>query len=305
MRLLTRSDFDGLVCAALLAEKGVVDTYAFVHPKDVQDGQVPVTSDDVLANIPFAPGCGLWFDHHMSERARLDGGLAFEGACEDAPSAAQVIWDYYGGVATFGDRLVPLLEAANKVDSGDLTAVETISPEDWVLLAFIMDPRTGIERYGDYRIRNDQLMVDMIGYCRTKPVAAILEVPDVRERVDRYHEQQGLFMEMLKQQCRIVDNVIVTDLRQRETLHAGNRFLIYALYPEQNIEIRVMWGKDRRNVVFMCGHSVVNRTSKTDVGRLMLEYGGGGHARVGTCQVAEDVADDVLDELVEAMCATG
>ncbi|MFC1528288.1 exopolyphosphatase [Candidatus Latescibacterota bacterium] len=306
MRLLTRSDFDGLVSAVFLVEKGVVDEYKFVHPKDVQDGKVDVTSNDVLANIPYVAGCGLWFDHHASEEERLEiKKLDFEGDCRSAPSAAQVIWDYYGGEKTFGKHLLPLLESVNKSDSGDLMSFEILNPEGFILLSFVMDPRTGLGRFKDFRISNYQLMEDMIQYCRTKSVDEILEIQDVKERVDFYIEQQALFIDMLDRCCEIHENVIVTNLLNEETIYSGNRFIVYALYPEQNIEIRVMGSKDIEKVVFSCGHSIVNRSSQTDVGSLMLKYGGGGHPKVGTCQVPAENWEQILEEIVESIKKDG
>ena len=306
MRLLTRSDFDGLACAVLLVEKGIVDNYKFVHPKDVQDGKVEVTSDDVLANIPYVSGCGLWFDHHASESERLEiETLDFEGKCYPAPSAAQVIWDYYGGETSFGKNLLPLLNAVNKSDSGNLTRDEILNPQGWILLSFIMDPRTGLGRFSDYRISNYKLMEDMIQYCRTKTAEEILEIQDVRERTKRYFEQQELFKDMLRRRCEIQGNVIVSDLTGEEKIYSGNRFLVYALYPDQNIEVRIMWGKDKQNVVLTCGHSILKRSSKTNVGKLMLEYGGGGHEKVGTCQVPVEDWKRVRDEIVERMRKDG
>jgi len=305
MRLLTRSDFDGLVCAVLLVEKGIVDEYAFVHPKDVQDGRVEVTNNDVLANVPYVAGCGLWFDHHASEYDRLEGDITFAGVSCAAPSAAQVIWDYYGGETFFGEKLRPLLEAVNKSDSGMLSGDDILTPRGWVLISFVMDPRTGLGRFNDYRISNYQLMEDMIQYCRAKTVEEILEIPDVKERTQRFFEQQELFKEMLLGHAKKEGNVIVTDLRPCETVYAGNRFLIYALFPDQNVEVRVLWGKGKRNVVFTCGHSILNRSCKTDVGRLMLHYGGGGHERVGTCQVPTENADRMLEEVVTKLRENG
>ncbi len=306
MRLLTRSDFDGLACAVLLVEKGVVDGYKFVHPKDVQDGKVEVTSDDVMANIPYVSGCGLWFDHHASEEDRLEiEKLDFKGDCRPAPSAAQVIWDFYGGEKTFGTHFLPFLDAVNKSDSGNLTRDEILKPDGWILLSFVMDPRTGLGRFSDYRISNYQLMEDMIQYCRTKTAEEIMQIPDVQERIKRYFEQQTLFEGMLKRCCQIYGNVIVTNLMNEETIYSGNRFLVYALFPEQNIEIRIMWGKNKQNVVFSCGHSILNRTSMTNVGQLMLEYGGGGHQKVGTCQVHAEDWGKVQDSLIERMQKDG
>ena len=304
MRLLTRSDFDGLVCAVLLKEAGILDDRMFVHPKDIQDGKIEVTQNDVLANVPYARGCGLWFDHHSSEEERkaFD---KFEGASRSAPSAAQVIFDYYGGRVKFDDKFDELMEAVNKSDSGNLTVGEILNPQGWILLSYIMDPRTGLGRYRDYRISNYELMDDMIEYCRTKTVDEILEVPDVKERVKRYFEQDKLYREMLKNRSRVDANAVITDLIGLQDIFTGNRFLIYSLYPDTNISIRMMDGKNAHNAVFSVGHSIINRTSKTDVGALMLKYGGGGHKRVGTCQVLYEDADKVLEEMVEQIKKDG
>ena len=306
MRLLTRSDFDGLACAVLLVEKGIVDEYNFVHPKDVQDGKIEVKSNDVLANIPYAPGCGLWFDHHASEEERLEiEKLKFEGDCHPAPSAAQVIWDYYGGQKTFGDHFLPLLDAVNKSDSGDLRTNDILNPEGFILLSFVMDPRTGLGRFKDFRISNYELMEDMIQYCRTKTAEEILALPDVQERVKFYFEQQELFIQMLERVCKVRENVVVTNLINEETIYCGNRFIVYAIYLDQNIEVRTMWGKQKQNIVFTCGHSILNRTSQTNVGKLMLKYGGGGHEMVGTCQVPTEDWERVLEEMVESIIKDG
>lgn len=306
MKLLTRSDFDGLVCAVLLVEHGIVDDFSFVHPKDVQDGKIKATENDVLANIPYVQGCGLWFDHHSSEDERLKtGDLNFKGAVKAAPSAAQVIWDHYGGSNTFDKRLLPLLEAVNKTDSGNLTKEEILNPEGWIILSFIMDPRTGLGRFKDYRISNQQLMMDMIQYCRTMTAEEVIENYDVQERIMRYFDQQDFFSDMILRSSKVRGNALVTNLKEEQTIYSGNRFIVYALYPEQNIDVRVMWGRNNQNVVFACGHSILNRTSKTDVGKLMLKYGGGGHHMVGTCQVPIEKWEEVLEEVVAQINADG
>ncbi len=308
MRLLTRSDFDGLACAVLLVEAGIVDEYKFVHPKDVQDGDVEVTKGDVLTNIPYVPGCGLWFDHHSSEeeREKLTEEFHFEGDSRSAPSCARVIYDYYGGAEKFSKLdETGLMTAVDKSDTADFSRKEIENPTGWALLSFIMDARTGLGRYRDYRISNYQLMEDMIQYCRAMNAEQILEIPDVQERVKRYFEQEGPFEEMLKKNSRADGNVIILDLHDVEEILSGNRFIIYTIYPEQNISIRVIWGRAKQNMVFTVGHSVINRTSKTDVGSLMLKYGGGGHRTVGTCQVPTADWERVLGELVEAMKADG
>ncbi|WP_028314340.1 exopolyphosphatase [Desulfatibacillum aliphaticivorans] len=306
MRILTRSDFDGLGCAVLLKEVGMMDDIKFVHPKDIQDGLVQVTSDDILANIPYVPGCGMWFDHHSSEEERKLHG-EFEGSCDpNAPSAARVIYDYYGGKEKFSDpHFDELIAAVDKADSADFTADEILNPSGWVLLSFVMDPRTGLGRYHDYRISNYALMLDMIDYCRSKSIDEILEVPDVQERTMRYFEQDALFRGMIDQKAVVRGNVIVLDLRDQEEIYTGNRFLVYSMFPDQNISIQVIWGFQRQNIVMTCGHSIINRTSKTNVGSLCLKYGGGGHEKVGTCQVPIEKADAILEEIIAQMNQDG
>jgi len=298
MRLLTRSDFDGLICAVLLKEVGVIDEYKFVHPKDIQDGKIEVNDNDCLANIPYVPGCGLWFDHHSSEEERLGMGIEFEGRSELKDSCARVIWEYYGGHDKFPKRFDSMLVGVDKSDSGKLDKDDILSPEGWILLSFIMDPRTGLGRYRDYRISNYQLMEDLIEYCRSMSVEEILQLPDVQERVRRYFEQDKLYKEMLEQTTTQHKNLIVIDLRNAAEIYTGNRFMEYVLWPDCNISLRVLWGFRKQNIVFTTGHSVLNRTSKTDVGALMLKYGGGGHRQVGTCQVPIETAEEALVEII-------
>jgi len=302
MRLLTRSDFDGLACGALLKYLSIIDHWKFVHPKDMQDGLVEVTSNDVLANVPYVEGCGMWFDHHSSEGDRVDAEIEFEGDCRIEDSAARVIFDYYGGI----DRLphfAPMMDAVDKVDAAKLSRDEIMNPKGWVLLGFIMDPRTGLGRFRDFRISNYELMETLIDACATQNIDEILQNPDVQERVKLYFEQDALFKEMLKNHTRVDGNVIITDLRGVETIYTGNRFLIYSLHPEQNISIWVVDGRAKQNVAIAVGHSILNRTCFTDVGDLMLEHGGGGHFQVGTCQVPYEDADRIIEELIASMKA--
>jgi len=302
MRLVTRSDFDGLGCAAILKEKGIIDDIKFVHPKDIQDGRIEITCDDILANIPFVPDCGIWFDHHSSEGERKVSGR-FEGRCEpSAPSAARVIYEYYGGLKHFkNEYLDGLIRAVDKADAARFTKEEILNPGGWVLLSFIMDPRTGLGRYKDYRISNYALMMDMIDYCRHKTAREILEIPDIKERTVRYFEQDKPFRQMLLDNSRMEGNVVVLDLRAQDEIYTGNRFLLYSLFPDANISMRIMWGFQRRNIVITCGYSIINRTAGADVGSLMLKHGGGGHKRVGTCQISIDKADDIINEIFEAL----
>ena len=300
MRLVTRSDFDGLACAVLLKSLGMVDEYKFAHPKDLQDGLVEVTENDILANVPYVKGCGMWFDHHSSENERI-GNEQYKGLSKHAPSCARVIWDYYEGHAKFPASLDSMMAGVDKVDSGRLSVEDVTKPEGWVLLGFIMDPRTGLGRYRDYRISNYQLMLDMIEYCATMSAEEILALPDVKERTDRYFAQQKDFEAMVRRCASVRENVLLLDLRGEEEIFSGNRFTIYALYPETNVSIQVIWGLKQQNVVLTVGHSILNRTCSADIGSLMLHYGGGGHLRVGTCQVPTEKAEEVIKEVLAAL----
>ena len=301
MRLLTRSDFDGLACAVLLKELKVIDCWKFVHPKDIQDGLVEVSDNDVLANIPYVKGCKMWFDHHSSEHERLNMGkdIRFEGASKLEDSAARVIYEYYGGEKSL-PRFETMVKAVDMVDAAKLSKDDILNPEGWVLLGFIMDPRTGLGRFRNFRISNYELMETLISECAAKNIDEILGNPDVEERVKLYFEQDSLFRKMVAERTRVDGNVIVTDLRGVETIYSGNRFLIYSLYPEQNISVWAVDGRDKLNCPIAVGHSIINRSCKTDVGALMLKYGGGGHFQVGTCQVPYDDAEKVIGEIVNS-----
>ena len=300
MRLLTRSDFDGLVCAVLLKKIGIIDSWKFVHPKDMQDGVVEVTDNDILANVPYVKGCKMWFDHHSSEHERLGDDIVFEGESRLEDSAARVIYEYYGGVEKM-PQFETMIKAVDKVDSAKFTRDDILNPQGWVLLGFIMDPRTGLGRFRDFTISNYQLMEKLIVDCAEKNIDEILKAPDVEERVKLYFEQDALFRDMLAKHTRIDGNVIITDLRGVETISAGNRFLVYSLYPEQNVSLWVVDGKDKQNCPIAVGHSVLNRTCKSDIGALMLKHGGGGHFQVGTCQVAYADADKAIEDIVSSL----
>lgn len=302
MRLLTRSDFDGICCAALLEEQGVIDSMEYAHPKDLQDGKIAVTRNDVLANVPFVKGCGLWFDHHSSEDERLDGvGGGFEGRCERAPSAARVVYNYYGPEKL--TRFEEMVRYVDKVDSADLTREEILRPTGWVLLGFLCDPRTGLGYHQGYRISNLALMRDLVAHLRTKSIDEILALPDVRERADYYFASNEEFARFLVSRSRMDGPVVITDARGAKEIPAGNRFLIYSIYPKSSVSVRLIDGKEKAFVSFSVGHSILNRTSKVDVGSLMLKFGGGGHKAVGTCQVPNAEADRALGEIVKALKA--
>ena len=298
-RLLTRSDFDGLVCAILLKELDMLGEIQFVHPKDVQDGKVEVTDRDVLANLPYVPGCHLCFDHHDSEEMRnADSETPNSILIPGADSAARVIYEYYGGAERFPRIPVDMLEAVDKADSARFTRDDVLSPQNWELLSFLMDARTGLGRFREFRVSNYQLMMDLIEYCRDHTIEEILALPDVQERVELYREHEGKFVEQILRCTTVHGNLAILDLREEETIFAGNRFLIYALHPETNISTYVIWGLRRQNTVFTIGKSIFDRSCATNVGELCLEYNGGGHAAAGTCQVPNEEAERVLGELI-------
>lgn len=283
MRLITRSDFDGLACGALLLEAGVIDCWKFAHPKDIQDGLVEITENDCLANVPYAEGCGLWFDHHSSEHERNQLAGKYNGESRITPSCARIIYEYYGGKERFS-HFDDMMEAVDKVDSGNLTIDEIQNPEGWILVGFLMDPRTGLGRWRNFTIPNYRLMEELMECCRTMSTEEILALPDVVEQIEVYKEQSDKFQEMVKAHTRVEENVIISDLRGVDPIYSGNRFMIYSMYPEQNISIWIVNGRGGEGCSCAVGYSILNRTSTVDVGSLMLKYGGGGHRAVGTCQ---------------------
>ena len=304
-RLVTRSDFDGLACAMMLKELNLIDEIKFVHPKDVQDGKVELSENDITTNLPYDPRVGIAFDHHESEIDRLKatetgGKLIID---PNAKSAARVVYNYYGGKEKFPRISEELLEAVDKGDSAGFSIDDILYPRDWVLLHFIMDPRTGLGRFHDFRISNYDLMMELIDYCLNHSIEEILELPDVKERTDLYFEQAEKFKEQLKRITKIYDKVAVIDLRGEDTIYAGNRFMIYALWPLTEISVHVAWGFQKQNTAVMIGKSIINKKSKVDIGELCLTYGGGGHANAGTCQLDNDKVDAELPNIIAKLNA--
>lgn len=304
-RLITRSDFDGLVCAVLLKELDMIDDIKFVHPKDMQDGTILVSERDISTNLPYVPGIHLAFDHHLSETLRMEDKPENHIIDPAAPSAARVVYDYYGGKKAFPNVADDMMAAVDKGDSAQFSREEVLDPQGWDLMNFLMDARTGLGRFREFRVSNYQLMMDLIDYCRGHAIGQILELPDVRERIDLYNEHKAKQTDQIKRCTTMHKNLAVLDLRNEATIYAGNRFMIYALYPDTNISIHVMWGMQKLNTVFATGKSILNRTSKTNIGELMLKYGGGGHLNAGTCQVENEDAERVLGELIDQITQDG
>jgi nanoRNase/pAp phosphatase (c-di-AMP/oligoRNAs hydrolase) len=297
-RLVTRSDFDGLVCAALLKQLGMLDDILFVHPKDMQDGKVELTERDITTNLPYVPGVHLAFDHHDSELERLGDPAGNHVIDAEAMSAARVVYDYYGGAERFPMISEELMEAVDKADAARFSEDEILDPAGWIFLSFLMDPRTGLGRFRDFRISNYQLMMWLIDACTELTVDEILASPDVAERVELDWAHAEAAREQILRCAEVHDNLVVLDLRHEEVIHPTNRFTIYALFPQCNISMHVLWGLKQQNTVFAVGKSILDRSSRTDVGTLMLSYGGGGHEAAGTCQIDNDRAAAARQELI-------
>ena len=299
-RLITRSDMDGLVCGTLLKELGLVNQIEFVHPKDMQDGKIAVSASDISTNLPYVPGIYAAFDHHESEGKRVAEKPANHIIDVTAPSAARVVFDFFGGKATFPRISDDMMVAVDKADAARFDRADVLDAQGWELLSFLMDARTGLGRFRDFRISNYQLMMLLIDACRNHTsIEDILNLPDVRERVELYKAHQVLAREQIKRCTRVEGPLAILDLRNEETIYASNRFMVYALFPQTNISVHVMWGREKQNTVLAFGKSIFDRTNTTNIGEMMLEQGGGGHQAAGTCQIANDKADVVLKALSE------
>lgn len=304
-RLITRSDMDGLVCAVLLKELGMLGEISFQHPKDVQDGKVEVGANDILTNLPYSPGCHMCFDHHSSELVRNAGKATSNYIIDpNAKSAARVVYDYFGGVGRFGSAISDeMMDAVDKADSAGFSMDDVLNPKAWELLSFLMDARTGLGRFSTFRVSNYTLMMELIECCRTMPIDEILALPDVKERVDLFFEQHAQFRDQIARVAEVHGNLVVLDLRNEPVIHAGNRFVVYAMFPQSDISMHVMWGREKKNTVYTVGKSIFDRGNNLDIGALMLEFGGGGHLAAGTCQGDNDSAEANKAELIERILA--
>jgi nanoRNase/pAp phosphatase (c-di-AMP/oligoRNAs hydrolase) len=316
-RLVTRSDFDGLVCGVLLKELDLIDEITFVHPKDMQDGKIAISERDITTNLPYVPSCHLAFDHHSSEMRRNQ---RSEQHSPESPSpesewpknhvidpeafsAARVVYHYFGGRPCFPRISDDIMTAVDKADSAQFTRDEILDPKGWAFLSFLMDSRTGLGRFRQFRISNYDLMMKLIDYCRDHSVDEILALPDVKERVELYLQHAPQFGEQLLRCSRVHGDLVVLDLRDEEVIYAGNRFMIYALFPQCRVSMHVLWGAKRQNTVFAIGKSIIDRTSPIDIGALCLTYCGGGHEAAGTCQIDNARAEAVMAELIGTLTA--
>ena len=299
--LYTRSNFDGLVCAALLKEIGLIDDVKFVHPKDVQDGKIALTENDITASLPYVDGVYMAFDHHSSESIRttdVKNNYIIEPA---APSSARIIYEYFGGEDRFSSTLYDLMEAVDRADCTSFSEDDVLNPKGWVLLNYLMDPRTGLGRFRNFNISNYNLMLKLVDLCANKSIDEIMEDSDVKERIDLYFSEIEKFKDQVRKCTRVDGKIAIFDVRKEEIIHVGNRFMIYALFPQCNISIHCLNGLRNENTVFAVGKSIINRSCPIDVGVMMYEFAGGGHSNAGTCQVPNDQAENILNDIISTI----
>jgi nanoRNase/pAp phosphatase (c-di-AMP/oligoRNAs hydrolase) len=301
MRLVTRGDLDGLTSAVIITMKEPIEEILLVHPQDVTDRRVEITSNDVLANVPYDPRCGMWFDHHLLTESNQKPPENFLGRYGLAPSAARLVFDYYRERDPDDadlNRFERLVDETDRLDAAQLTRDDVESPRDYILLGYTIDSRTGLGKFDDYFRK-------LVEWLKTMSIEEVLQQPEVRERVERISSDQETFRQLLQRNSFQLNNVVVTDLREIEQLPAGNRFLVYSLFPEANVSLRVHWGPARNSVIAAVGHSIFNRTCETSVGDLMSRYGGGGHRGAGTCVLPLENAADAIDEILFELQANG
>jgi nanoRNase/pAp phosphatase (c-di-AMP/oligoRNAs hydrolase) len=297
-RLLTRSDLDGLICAVLLKHLDMVDEIKLIdHPGLMQEGDVAVSDHDIITNLPFVHGVHLAIDHHVSEslRNQKDPRHIIK---PDAPSAARVVYEYFGGKGRFPALFDEMMDAVDKADSGQFSQSDVLYPKRWVLLNFLVDQRTGIEQWGNFQISEERLKLDVIEYCSRMPIDDILSVQNVKERANVYFKYESQYKNLLRASAAVHQNIVVLDFRRLEKIYPGNRFIIYALYPECNISILIRSDAKNNKTIFSIGKSILNHTSTVNIGELMLAYGGGGHRAAGACHIDNDKADHVFEQLL-------
>jgi hypothetical protein len=298
MRLVTRGDLDGLTCAVIITSSEEIDEILLVHPQDVTDKRLAITQDDILANLPYQSGCGKWFDHHLLTESNERPPEKFEGRYGLSPSAARVVYEYYVARNPRIQNHDRLLAETDRLDSAQLNIDDVLDPKDYILLGYTLDPRTGLGTYQDYFLR-------LVNWVKTRPIEEILALPEVQKRVARIKEQDADFRQATVANSRLEGNVVFTDFREVSPIPVGNRFIVYTLFPRANISLRVHWGPSREHVAAAVGHSIFNRTSRTNVGMLMSTYGGGGHKGAGTCLLPAATAEARIAEMIATMRKDG
>ena len=281
MRLVTRGDLDGLTCAVLLSVNEAVDGIALIHPQDITDGRAHIRETDIIANLPYHPDCALWFDHHLHTATANVPPESFRGSFGQAPSAARLVYEFYGGSALM-PQFEELVRETDRLDSADLTPDDVITPSGYIQLGFTIDGRTGMGTFEKY-------FLHLVGLLKSgTPIDQVLEEPAVRKRCDILESESRRFCEELRNHSRVEGNVVITDFRDLDHVPIGNRFLVYALFPEVNVSVRIHWGPNRTFPMALIGHSIFNRSCKTNVGDLAARYGGGGHRGAGSVPLMDE-----------------
>ena len=298
MRLVTRPDLDGLTCAVLLSQCEAIDSIELLHPQDVADRRIAIGPSDILANLPYHPSCGMWFDNHLLTDAKAMPATGFRGRYGKAPSAARLVYDHYLPDHPALSRHEALVAETDRLDSAQLTLDDVLSPSGYVLVGLTLDARTGLGSPREYF----EMLVPAV---RERPVEEVVELPEVRARAARMREQDHAFRDALLAHSRSDANVVVTDFRPLDRVPVGNRFLVFTLFPTANVGVRVEWGPRRERVSVSAGKSIFNRTSRANLGVLMSLHGGGGHVGAGACQLTPPTAEAHIAEIVDTLKRSG
>lgn len=296
MRLVTRGDLDGVTSAVLITTMEDIDSIELIHPQDVTDKRFEITSNVIMANLPYHPACGMWFDHHELTLSNESPPARFKGKHAIAPSVARVIYDYYAS-----DRLKKyehLVAETDRLDSAALNITDVKDPQGIILLGFTMDSRSGLGGFKSY-------FNNLVMWLKTMTTEKVLSQPEVKERVKNLRENNAAFLKLLRENSRRDGNVVITDFRSLEKVPVGNRFLIYTLFPETNVSVRVHWGPQKKFVAASVGHNIFNRTSKANCGRICSVFEGGGHKGAGGCPLPPNRADAMIAQIVKMLKSAG
>lgn len=292
MRIVTRPDFDGIVCAVLLFEAENIDQDIFwTEPNEVQKKKISVSPDDIMANLPYMPGCGMWFDHHVSNQPDLD----FKGAFEIAPSAAGVIYTYYRDRGRLDSRFDELVKNTDVIDSASLNMDQVRCPEKYPYILLSMTIKN--HEYSDTAYWNR-----LVNLLRSNDIDSVIGDPEVQKRCAAVIEENHVYEKHLMTYTKIENRISITDFRSLEDVPDGNRFLSYSLFPETIASVKIRYSRpDKKHVQISIGHSIFNRQCRVNVGKLLAEYGGGGHAGAGGCTLDADSAQENILEMLEVL----
>ncbi|MBI5640823.1 MAG: exopolyphosphatase [Nitrospirae bacterium] len=296
MRLVTRGDLDGVTSAVLLTTMEDIDTIELVHPQDITDKKFEITSHDIIANLPYHPSAAMWFDHHELTLSNESPPPKFRGRHAIAPSVARVIYEYYAS-----DKLGSyehLVSETDRLDSAMLGIKDVTDPQGIILLGFTIDSRSGLGSFRDY-------FNNLVAWLKTMPVEKVLSQPEVRDRARLLMQNNAAFLKLLSENSRQDGNVVITDFRSVEKVPVGNRFLVYTLFPETNVSVRLQWGPEKKFVAVSLGHNIFNRTSKANCGRICSIFDGGGHKGAGACPLQPDRAESLIAEIIKLLKTAG